>query len=38
VYKWRDQFINGGTAALDPGKSTTEQKLIRENQELRSII
>ncbi len=34
----KDRFISAGTAALDPVKSTTEQKLIRENQELRSII
>ncbi len=34
----RDQFISAVTVTLDPGKSTTEQKLIRENQELKSII
>ncbi len=38
VYKWRDQFISAVTVTLDPGKSTNEQKLMRENQELRSII
>ncbi len=38
VYKWRDQFISAITVTLDPGKSTNEQKLMRENQELKSII
>ena len=38
VYKWRDEFITGGTAAMDHGKSTVEASLIREINEFKSII
>jgi transposase-like protein len=38
VYKWRDEFIRAGTAAMDPWKSTNDQKLMREKQELKAII
>ena len=38
VYKWRDEFIAGGTAAMKHGRSTVEAYLTRENNELKSII
>ena len=38
VYKSRDEFIAGGTAAMEHGKSTTEAPLTREINELRGII
>ena len=38
VYKWRDEFIAGGTAAIEHGKSTTEASLTREINELKGII
>ncbi|MCL5439954.1 MAG: transposase [Candidatus Thermoplasmatota archaeon] len=38
VYKWRDEFIRAGTAAMDPGRSSSDQKLMRENQDLKEII
>ena len=38
VYKWRDAFIEGGTAAMEHGRSTTEASLSREINELKGII
>ena len=38
VYKWRDEFIAGGTAAMEHGRSTVEASLTRENNELKGII
>ena len=38
VYKWRDEFIAAGTAAMEHGRSTTEASLSREINELKSII
>ena len=38
VYKWRDEFIAGGTAAMQHGRSTVEASLTRENNELKGII
>ena len=29
VYRWRDEFISAGTAAMEQGKSTVEQSLMR---------
>ena len=29
VYKWRDEFISAGTAAMAHGKSTMESSLTR---------
>ncbi len=37
-YRWRDDFIAAGTAALEPGKSSVEQNLMKENSELKTII
>ena len=38
VYKWRDEFIAGGTAAMEHGRSTVEASLTREINELKGII
>jgi transposase-like protein len=38
VYKWRDEFIAGGTAAMEHSRSTVESSLIREINELKGII
>ena len=38
VYKWRDEFIAGGTAAMEHGRSTVEASLTREINELKAII
>ena len=38
VYKWRDEFIAGGTAAMEHGRSNVEAFLTRENNELKGII
>ena len=38
VYKWRDAFIAGGTAAMEHGRSTVEASLTREINELKVII
>ena len=38
VYKWRDEFIAGGTAAMEHGRSTVESSLTREINELKGII
>ena len=38
VYKSRDEFIAGGTAAMEHGRSTVEASLTRENNELKGII
>ena len=37
-YKWRDAFIAGGTASLEPGKSSKEVQLQREVDNLKTII
>ena len=37
-YKWRDAFIAGGTAFLEPGKSSKEVQLQREMDNLKTII
>ena len=37
-YKWRDAFIAGGTASLEPGKSSKEVQLQREMDNLKTII
>ena len=38
VYKWRDEFISAGTAAMEHGRSTVESALTREINELKGII
>ena len=38
LYRWRDEFIAGGTAAMDHGRSTVEASLLREINELKGII
>ena len=38
VYKWRDEFIAGGTAAMEHGRSTVEASLSKEINELKGII
>ena len=38
LYRWRDDFIGGGTSALEQGKSSREQQLERENGSLKEII
>ena len=38
VYKWRDEFISAGTAAMEHGRSTGKASLIKEINELKSII
>ena len=38
VYKWRHEFIAGGTAAMEHGRSTVEASLTREINELKGII
>ena len=38
VYKWRDEFIAGGTVAMEHGRFTVEVSLTRENNELKGII
>ena len=38
IYKWRDQFIVGGTAAMEHGRSTAEQSLMKEIDDLKGII
>ena len=37
-YKWRDAFIAGGTASLEPRKSSKEVQLQREMDNLKTII
>ena len=38
VYRWRGEFISAGTAAMEQGKSTIEQSLMKEINELNGII
>ena len=38
VYRWRDEFITAGTAAMERDKSTVEQSLMREIDQLKGII
>ena len=38
VYKWRDEFISAGTAAMKHGRSTVGASLTREINELKGII
>ena len=38
VYRWRDEFISAGTAAMEQGKSTVEESLMKEINELKGII
>ncbi len=38
VYRWRDEFISTGTATIEQGKSTVEQSLMKEINELKGII
>ena len=38
LYRWRDEFIAGGTAAMDHGRSTVEASLLKEINELKVII
>ena len=38
VYKWRDEFISTGTAAMEHGRSTVEASLTKEINELKGII
>ena len=38
VYKWRDEFISAGTAAMEHGRSIIEASLRREINELKGII
>ena len=37
-YKWRDAFIAGGTASLEPGKSSKEVQLRNEVESLKTVI
>lgn len=37
-YKWRDAFIAGGTAALEPGKSSKDIQMQRDTDNLKRII
>ena len=37
-YKWRDAFMAGGTASLEPGKSSKEVQLRNEVEGLKTII
>ena len=37
-YKWRDAFIAGGTASLEPSKSSKETKMQMEIEDLKRII
>ena len=38
VYRCGDEFISAGTAAMEQGKSTVEQSLMKEINELKGII
>ncbi|MFG1520224.1 MAG: helix-turn-helix domain-containing protein [Thermoplasmataceae archaeon] len=38
LYRWRDEFIAGGTAAMDHGRSTVEASFLKEINELKGII
>ena len=38
LYKWRDAFVAGGTAAMEHGRSTVEASLLKEINELKAII
>ncbi len=38
VYRWRDEFISAGTAAMEQGKSTVEESLMKEIDQLKGII
>ena len=38
LYRWRDEFIAGGTATMDHGRSTVEASLLKEINELKGII
>ena len=38
LYRWRDEFIAGGTAAMEHGRSTVEASLLKEINELKGII
>ena len=38
IYKWRDHFIAGGTAAMEHGRSMAEQSLMKEIDDLKGII
>ena len=37
-YKWRDAFMAGGTASLEPGKPSKEVQLRNEVEGLKTII
>ena len=38
VYRWRDQFVEGGRAGLSGGKGTEAEQLRAENEELKTVI
>ncbi|EQD26134.1 Transposase IS3/IS911 [mine drainage metagenome] len=38
LYAWRDAFISGGTAALEPGKSSRNIQSQKEIVNLKNII
>ena len=38
LYRWMDEFIAGGTAAMEHGRSTSEASLLKEINELKGII
>ena len=38
LYAWRDAFISGGTAALEPGKYSKSIQPLREIEHLKTII
>ena len=38
VYKWRNEFIAGGTAAMEHCRSTVEASLTRDKNQLMGII
>ena len=38
VYRWRDQFFEGGRAGLSGGKDSAAEQLREENEELKTVI
>jgi transposase len=38
VYRWRDQFVEGGRAGLSGGSGTETEQLRAENEELKTVI
>jgi transposase len=38
VYRWRDQFLEGGRAGLSGGSGTEAVQLRAENEELKTVI